>query len=160
MSSRGTWKSLLQPPVLTREQIRGLRGEAVDLGRQSLSAGSFLLPRLFSSCGEQALLSSWEGWASLVALEHGLQGAWASGAGTLKLNSCGSWALEHGLSSCGARGMWDLPRPGIEPVSPALAAGFSTTVPPGNSPPFPNSNQRANQRASGRLLILEDKVFQ
>ena len=29
--------------------------------------------------------------------------------------------------------MWDLPRPGLEPVSPALAGGFSTTVPPGKS---------------------------
>ena len=27
--------------------------------------------------------------------------------------------------------MWDLPRPGIEPVSPALAGGFLTTSPPG-----------------------------
>ena len=27
--------------------------------------------------------------------------------------------------------MWDLPRPGIEPVSPALAGGFFTTEPPG-----------------------------
>ena len=25
--------------------------------------------------------------------------------------------------------MWDLPRPGLEPVSPALASGFSTTAP-------------------------------
>ena len=30
--------------------------------------------------------------------------------------------------------MWDLPRPGIKPVSPALAGGFLTTVPPGKSP--------------------------
>ena len=29
------------------------------------------------------------------------------------------------------RGMWDLPRPGLEPVSPALAGGFLTTAPPG-----------------------------
>ena len=29
------------------------------------------------------------------------------------------------------RGMWDLPGPGLEPVSPALAGGFLTTVPPG-----------------------------
>ena len=29
--------------------------------------------------------------------------------------------------------MWDLPGPGIEPVSPALAGGFLTTVPPGKS---------------------------
>ena len=36
-----------------------------------------------------------------------------------------------GFSSCGARayllcGMWDLPGPGLEPVSPALAGGFLT----------------------------------
>ena len=30
--------------------------------------------------------------------------------------------------------MWDLPRPGIEPMSPALAGRFLTTVPPGKSP--------------------------
>ena len=40
------------------------------------------------------------------------------------------------LSDCGSRaqplrGMWDLPRPGLEPMSPALAGGFSTTAPPG-----------------------------
>ena len=29
------------------------------------------------------------------------------------------------------RGMWDLPRPGLEPVSPALAGGFLTTAPSG-----------------------------
>ena len=27
--------------------------------------------------------------------------------------------------------MWDLPGPGLEPVSPAFAGGFLTTVPPG-----------------------------
>ena len=27
--------------------------------------------------------------------------------------------------------MWDLPEPGLEPVSPALAGGFLTTAPPG-----------------------------
>ena len=53
--------------------------------------------------------------ASLVA-EHGLQ--------TCTLSSCGSRAQL-------LRGMWDLPRPGLEPVSPALAGRFSTTVPPG-----------------------------
>ena len=29
--------------------------------------------------------------------------------------------------------MWDLPRPGLEPMSPALAGGFLTTAPPGKS---------------------------
>ena len=31
------------------------------------------------------------------------------------------------------RGMWDLPGPGIETVSPALAGRLSTTAPPGKS---------------------------
>ena len=53
--------------------------------------------------------------ASLVA-EHRLQ--------TRRLSSCGSQAQL-------LRGMWDLPRPGREPVSPALAGRFSTTAPPG-----------------------------
>ena len=30
--------------------------------------------------------------------------------------------------------MWDLPGPGLEPVSPALAGGFLTTAPPGEAP--------------------------
>ena len=34
------------------------------------------------------------------------------------------------------RGMWDLPGPGIKPVSPALAGGFFTTEPPGTLLPF------------------------
>ena len=29
--------------------------------------------------------------------------------------------------------MWDLPGPGLEPVSPSLAGGFLTTAPPGKS---------------------------
>ena len=54
------------------------------------------------------------------------------------LSSCGSWALERRLSSCGQRslllhGMRDLPGPGLEPMSPALAGGFLTTAPPGKS---------------------------
>ena len=39
--------------------------------------------------------------------------------------------------------MWDLPGPGLEPVSPALAGGFSTTVPPGK-PWFSNFNVHLN----------------
>ena len=53
--------------------------------------------------------------ASLVA-EHRLQ--------PRRLSNCGSRAQL-------LRSMWDPPRPGLEPVSPALAGGFSTTVPPG-----------------------------
>ena len=44
-----------------------------------------------------------------------------------------------GFSSCAAQawllcGMWDLPGPGLEPVSPALAGGLLTTASPGKSP--------------------------
>ena len=58
-----------------------------------------------------------------------------------KLSSCGSRALEHRLSSCGSRayllrGMWDLPGPGLEPVSPTLAGRFLTPAPPGKPSSF------------------------
>ena len=73
--------------------------------------------------------------------------AWALGAQASvvvarRLSSCGSRALERRVSSCGAqaqllRGMWDLPGPGLEPVSPALAGRFLTTAPPGKSLSLP-----------------------
>ena len=73
--------------------------------------------------------------ASLAA-GHGLEGAWASVVAAHELSSCGSWALEHSLSSRGAQAqlllsMWDLSRSGIKPRSPALAGGFFTTEPLG-----------------------------
>ena len=48
----------------------------------------------------------------------------------------GSQALEHRLNRCGTGaslllGTWDLPRPGIKPMSPALAGRFLFTMPPG-----------------------------
>ena len=54
----------------------------------------------------------------------------------LLLRSTGSRVC--GLSSCGTKaylphGMWTLPRPGITPLSPALAGAFLTTGPPRNS---------------------------
>ena len=81
-------------------------------------------------------------------------GGQASVVMALGLSSCGSRALECRLSSCGAqallrRSMWDLPGPGIEPVSPTLAGGFLTTASPGksdNSPVLiiPNSKLELN----------------
>ena len=49
---------------------------------------------------------------------------------------CRAQALDHRPSSCGTQAwllhsMWDLPRLGLEPMSPALAGGFFTTEPPG-----------------------------
>ena len=51
----------------------------------------------------------------------------------------GSVIVACGLSSCCVRAqlpcsMLDLPRPGLEPVSPALADGFLTPALPGKSP--------------------------
>ena len=58
----------------------------------------------------------------------GYSSLWSSG-------SCVSWGLEHRLNSCGTwaqllLSMWNLPRPGIEPVSP------DWQVPPGKSLSF------------------------
>ena len=82
--------------------------------------GLHFCARAFSSCGKWGpLFIAVRGpltiAASLVA-EHRLQ--------TRRLSNCGSRAQL-------LRGMWDLPRPGLEPVSPALAGRFLTTAPPG-----------------------------
>ena len=90
--------------------------------------GSSFRARAFSSCGKRgplfiavrgplfiAVRGPFTIAASLVA-EHRLQ--------TCRLSSCGSRAQL-------LRGMWDLPRPGLKPVSPALADRFSTTAPLG-----------------------------
>ena len=76
--------------------------------------------RAFSSCGK---------WGPLFIVVHG------------PLIIAAFLVAEHRLqkrrlSNCGSRAqllrsMWDLPRPGLEPVSPALAGRFSTTAPPG-----------------------------
>ena len=75
--------------------------------------------RAFSSCGKrEPLFIAVRGpltIAASVVAEHRLQ--------------------THRLSNCGLRaqllcGMWDLPRPGLEPMSPALAGRLSTTAPP------------------------------
>ena len=79
----------------------------------------------------QCVASHCGGFSCCEAWALGMQ---ASVVVACELSSCGSWALEHRLSSCGAWaqllcGIWDLPRPGLKPVSPALAGGFLTTAP-------------------------------
>ena len=76
--------------------------------------------RAFSSCGK---------WGPLFIVVHGPLTIMASLVANHRLQT-------RRLSSCGSRaqllrGMWDLPRPGLEPLSPALAGRFSTTAPPG-----------------------------
>ena len=76
--------------------------------------------RAFSSCGKRGPL--------FIAVRGPLTIAASPVAGhrlqTRRLSSCGSRAQL-------LRSMWDLPRPGLEPVSPALAGRFLTTAPPG-----------------------------
>ena len=76
--------------------------------------------RAFSSCGKRGpLFIAVRGPLTIVAplaAEHRLQ--------THRLSNCGPRAQP-------LRGMRDLPRPGLEPVSPALAGRLPTTAPPG-----------------------------
>ena len=76
--------------------------------------------RAFSVCGKQGpLFIAVHGPLTIavsLVVEHRLQ--------TRRLSNCGPRAQL-------LRGMWDLPRPGLEPVSPALAGRLSTTAPPG-----------------------------
>ena len=67
----------------------------------------------FSSCGE---------WGLLFIAVRGLLIAVASRCGARALGAQASVAAVRGLSSCGVRtlllcSMWDLPRPGTEPMS-------------------------------------------
>ena len=75
--------------------------------------------RASSSCGKRGpLFIAVHGPLTIAAslAEHRLQAR--------RLSNCGSRAQL-------LRGMWDLPRPGLEPMCPALAGRFSTTAPPG-----------------------------
>ena len=82
--------------------------------------GLHFCARAFSSCGKRGpLFITVRGPVTIVAslaVEHRLQ--------KRRLGNCGTRAQL-------LRGMWDLPRPGLEPVSPALTGRFSTTAPPG-----------------------------
>ena len=92
-------------------------------------------------CGAQALGA----WASVVAtcrisscdllfLGHAFFSScstgplelWLMGPRVCRLSRCGTWNLL-------LHSMWNPPRPGIEPMSPALARGFLSSVPPGKS---------------------------
>ena len=74
---------------------------------------------------------------SPVAASGGHPSSWCVGLFTIAASPVAAHRLQtHRLSSCGSRaqplrGMWDPPRPGPEPVSPALAGRLSTTAPPG-----------------------------
>ena len=78
----------------------------------------------------------------LLRTEHRLQ--------TRRLSNCGPRAQS-------LRGMWDLPRTGLEPVSPALAGRFSTTAPPGK--PLHLFLNYFLKQESNKHLILYTKIM-
>ena len=82
--------------------------------------GLHFCTRAFSSCGKRGpFFIAVRGPLTIAAsptAEHRLQ--------MCRLSNCGSQAQP-------LHGMWDPPRQGLEPVSPALAGRFSTTAPPG-----------------------------
>ena len=109
--------------------------------------GSSVRARAFSSCGKRGPL--------FIAVRGPLFIA-VRGPFTIAAPPVAGHRLQtHRLSSCGSRaqllrGMWDLPKPGLEPVSPALAGRFSTTAPPGKPPVY--------FKSSLRLLMIPDVI--
>ena len=85
-------------------------------------AWSLLLPRLFSSCGQQVGISV----HCSVGVSH-CSGFSCCGAGTLWHSSFSSCSLQAWLLF----GNWDLPKLGTEPLSPALAGRFFSIETPG-----------------------------
>ena len=75
--------------------------------------------RAFSSCGAWASLCSGFSCCTLQAL--GVQASVIVARGH---SSCSMWAYMPHYT-------WDLPRPGIESMSPALPGGLKTSGPPG-----------------------------
>ena len=102
----------------------------LHMGEQPVCHGSKPSPAIVTNLQQRQLKNEFVVLFFFFLATSGLRCcAWA-------FSSCGEWPLERRLSSCGARAqllrsMWDLPGPGLEPVSPALAGGFLTTVPPG-----------------------------
>ena len=97
----------------------------------------------FSSCDEQKLFSSCGVWVSHYngpsCNRAQALGVWALVAAGPELRACSLRALECRPSHCGTRAellccVWNLPRPGIKPVSPALVGGLLSTGPLGKCP--------------------------
>ena len=89
----------------------------------------------FSNYGEWRLLSHCSVQASHCC-SFSCCGAQALGTGLQQLQLMGSrvWAQQlQDTRACLLRSMWKLPRPGIKPMSPALAGRFLPTGPSGKS---------------------------
>ena len=106
LAVRGTFKSLLQ-----HHSLKALTWFAFGCAGSWLQCTHFFLQWLLLWCS-MGVGGRGYGTCSSQVLEH-------------RFGSCGTWAQ---LFCC----MWDLLDPGIEPMSPALAAVFFPLVPLGN----------------------------
>ena len=94
--------------------------------------GSLLLSLVVVSRGYSSLTCM--GFSLQWFLLLGNMGSGCRNAGAVVV----ALGLEHGLTTCGAwasliRGIWNLSRPGIQPMSPALAGRFLSIAPPQKS---------------------------
>ena len=98
----------------------------------------FWLHWVFVAARRVSLVEASGGYSSLPCVGFSLQ--WllllpSMGSRHAGFSSCGSWALECRLRSCGSQAQLlhgiGSSRPRLKPVSPALAGGFLTTEPPG-----------------------------
>ena len=115
-------------------------GSYVLIMTVSFEIGKCWVLQYWYSFSLKNFFSNWVSWVFLAA--HGislvmesrdyssLQCTGFSLQWLLLLQSTGSAVVAHKLH-CDT---WNLPRPGIKPLSPALAGGFSTSGPPGKSP--------------------------
>ena len=109
-----------------------------------ISESTFFLRSLtiFSRAGSSLLHVGFLSWWVEATLPCGAQASHCGGffyCGAQALGPAGFSTAAWILSGCsvGASlpcGMWDLPGPGIKPVSSALVGRFLTTGPPGKSP--------------------------
>ena len=109
--------------------------------------------RTFSSYGRRGPLPTCSVRASEVASPAAGDGLQHTG-----FRGCGSRALEHEFSSCGAQAqllcaLQHLPGPRTEPMSPALAGGFLTPGPPGK----PLSGFSKSKTASLKKICIRSK---
>ena len=123
-------------------QVSGERERNQNLlSDHQVTADSFFF--LFFACIGSLLLCAGflKLWPAGATLHCGARASHRGGfscCGARALGVQASVAVASGLSSCGTRaqllcGMWDLPGPGIEPVSRALAGGRLSTALPGKS---------------------------
>ena len=124
------------------QNFLGSRTLCLEHQREVLPLGYYFVFNLFIfGCVGTSLLRAGflQLWQAGATLRCSAQASHCGGFSCCGVRALGTRALEHRLSSCGSRaqllrGMWDLPGPGVEPMSPALAGRFLTTAPPGEAP--------------------------